>query len=66
MNKALPILATILAVVAMGAATIAVAPMASAQTSTTSFTVSQSGSNNCSGFGACSNSGTITISITRP
>jgi capsular polysaccharide biosynthesis protein len=67
MNKIMPILATILAVGAMAAVTFAViAPMAYAQTSTTSFTVSQSSSNNCSGAGNCSNTGTITVSINRP
>jgi hypothetical protein len=67
MNKALPILATILAVGVMAAVTFAViAPMAYAQTSTTSFSLSQTQSNNCSGAGNCSNTGTITVSINRP
>jgi hypothetical protein len=66
MNKIVPILATILAVVAMGAATIAIiAPMAYAQgsSSTTTFSFSQSGSNNCSGFTSCLNNGTITFRV---
>jgi hypothetical protein len=66
MNKILPILATILAVVVTGAATIAVVPMAYAQTSTTSFSFSQSGENTCSGFGNCSNVQSQSFSVTRP
>jgi hypothetical protein len=66
MNKIVPILATILAV-AMATATVAVvvvAPMAYAQdTSTTSFSFGQTLSNNCSGFGGCSNNGTISFRV---
>jgi hypothetical protein len=62
MNKALPILATILAVAAI-AATVVVVPMAYAQTSTTSFSFSQEASNNCSGLGNCSNVQSQTFSV---
>jgi hypothetical protein len=62
MNRLVPIIATILAVAAI-AATVVVVPMAYAQTSTTTFSFGQTQSNNCSGFGGCSNNGTISFSV---